>query len=119
MRRIQTHSCVRQFFGSRGATVNYSDHSSHRLFSDDCQSRSDKTAKVIVYNDDADWWKREVWTIPNMMTFTRIGGTPGVCYAIAIGEYQIAFYGLAFCGFLDWADGFVARLTKTESTLGK
>eukprot|EP00035_Acanthoeca_spectabilis_P006958 m.130924 g.130924 ORF g.130924 m.130924 type:complete len:543 (-) comp13735_c0_seq4:100-1728(-) len=62
--------------------------------------------------------KREnLYTIPNILTFSRIAVTPVVGYFIATEQWANAF-GLGFvAGFTDWLDGFIARRYPSQATV--
>ena len=52
--------------------------------------------------------KQTIWTIPNILTLSRISCTPLLCAFIYNGQYNYAFIGLGIAGFSDWLDGFLA-----------
>lgn len=58
------------------------------------------------------------WTIPNMITVTRIMLTPGFVMAFVDRRFDIAWVLFAIAGFTDALDGTLARLLKQRSTFG-
>jgi cardiolipin synthase len=61
---------------------------------------------------------KEIWTIPNMITMSRIVASPGLTYAIACDMKGVALGGCVFFGFTDWLDGYVAKRYNMKSILG-
>lgn len=61
---------------------------------------------------------KEIWTIPNMITMSRIVASPGLTYAIACDMKGVALGGCVFFGFTDWLDGYVAKRFNMKSILG-
>jgi cardiolipin synthase len=66
--------------------------------------------------------QRRIWddalNIPNALTLTRIAATPGICYLIAVEQYNGAIAAFWLAGFLDWLDGYLARRWNQMSILG-
>lgn len=58
------------------------------------------------------------WTIPNMLTVTRIMLTPGFVMAFVDRRFDIAWVLFAVAGFTDALDGTLARLLKQRSNFG-
>lgn len=58
------------------------------------------------------------WTIPNMLTVSRILLTPGFVMAYATQNFRLAWLLFAVAGFTDALDGALARLLKQRSQLG-
>ena len=64
-------------------------------------------------------WRREIYTIPNALTFARIGATPALAYMIVDGGYPLeVFLGCAACGAMDGLDGYIARNFDQASVIG-
>jgi cardiolipin synthase (CMP-forming) len=62
----------------------------------------------------------KVWTIPNLISFTRMLLIPVFAWAFLTGGKDVAaLVLLAVIGTTDWVDGFVARKTGQVSKLGK
>mmetsp|Transcript_1877 Transcript_1877/g.4966 ORF Transcript_1877/g.4966 Transcript_1877/m.4966 type:complete len:324 (-) Transcript_1877:502-1473(-) len=61
---------------------------------------------------------RAVWTIPNVITFTRLACTPLLALAIVRGEFELAFCGVAAAALSDVVDGYLARALKQQTVLG-
>jgi cardiolipin synthase len=61
-----------------------------------------------------------MWTIPNIISFTRLAGIPLLIY---YGLYEqndlVAFWVFAVASFTDWLDGFLARKLNQFSKLGE
>lgn len=58
------------------------------------------------------------WTIPNMLTVSRIMLTPGFVMAFVDQRFDLAWILFAIAGFTDALDGTLARLLKQRSTFG-
>lgn len=62
----------------------------------------------------------KVWTIPNLISFTRMLLIPVFAWAFLTGGKDVAaLVLLVVIGTTDWVDGFVARKTGQVSKLGK
>lgn len=57
-------------------------------------------------------------TLPNVLTFARIGLTPWIGLAIARKDYQTALPVLFVAGMSDALDGYLARRFQSQSRLG-
>jgi hypothetical protein len=51
----------------------------------------------------------QFWTLPNVITLTRIGISPLIGYAIMEDMKDIALIGCVFGAFSDWLDGYIAK----------
>lgn len=58
------------------------------------------------------------WTIPNVLTVTRILLTPGFVMAYVNQRFDLAWWLFAVAGFTDALDGFLARVLHQRSRLG-
>jgi len=58
------------------------------------------------------------WTIPNLLTVSRIMLTPGFVMAFVDQRFDLAWILFAIAGFTDALDGTLARLLKQRSTFG-
>jgi len=58
------------------------------------------------------------WTIPNLLTVSRIMLTPGLVMAFVDQRFDLAWILFAIAGFTDALDGTLARLLKQRSTFG-
>lgn len=52
---------------------------------------------------------RAFWTVPNIITLTRISASPLLVYAIANDMKTLAMVGCVAGGASDWLDGYIAR----------
>ena len=59
-----------------------------------------KTPKLI---------SKKFWTLPNVITISRICGSPVLLYAIANDMKAVALVGCIAGGFSDWLDGYIAK----------
>lgn len=59
-----------------------------------------------------------MYTIPNILTMTRIVATPGIGYFIATGQSTAAISVFLYSCISDAADGFIARRYNMKSVLG-
>ncbi|SGZ56990.1 CIC11C00000002036 [Sungouiella intermedia] len=60
----------------------------------------------------------DVYTIPNILTMTRIVATPGIGYFIAIGQSTAAISLFLYSCVTDAVDGYIARHYNMKSVLG-
>jgi len=58
------------------------------------------------------------WTIPNLLTVTRIMLTPGFVMAFVDQRFDLAWVLFAIAGLTDALDGTLARILKQRSTFG-
>ncbi len=58
------------------------------------------------------------WTIPNLLTVSRILMTPGIVMAFADRRFDIAWVLFAVAGLTDALDGSLARILKQRSNFG-
>jgi cardiolipin synthase len=59
-----------------------------------------------------------VYTIPNMITLSRILLCPFLYYAIEQDMKTIALGGVVYCAFTDWLDGYIAKKFNSSSRFG-
>jgi cardiolipin synthase len=59
-----------------------------------------------------------IWTIPNLLTATRLLLTPFVAWRLAVHDVQGAFWLFAAAALTDLLDGNLARLLNQRSVLG-
>eukprot|EP00906_Rhabdomonas_costata_P032058 RCo045202 len=59
-----------------------------------------------------------VWTIPNILTMSRIIITPAICAALYCDATVVALVGLVYAAATDWLDGYLARKLNQTSSLG-
>ena len=60
-----------------------------------------------------------MFTIPNLVTFLRIGLTPFVVWLLATGHYLAGGWLFGFAAFTDIVDGFLARRFSLQSSSGQ
>ncbi|KAL4239180.1 cardiolipin synthase [Mactra antiquata] len=58
--------------------------------------------------------KENVWTIPNLLTMSRIVMTPVIGYLVMLESYSVALGLFAFAGITDLLDGYIARNVKNQ-----
>jgi cardiolipin synthase len=58
------------------------------------------------------------WTIPNLLTVSRILMTPGIVMAFADKRFDVAWVLFAVAGLTDALDGALARILKQRSSFG-
>ena len=61
---------------------------------------------------------RDIYTIPNAITMTRIACSPAISWLILDSQYEAAALGVCLAGASDWVDGFIAKNFNQMSTLG-
>ncbi|WP_031478998.1 CDP-diacylglycerol--glycerol-3-phosphate 3-phosphatidyltransferase [Maridesulfovibrio frigidus] len=62
--------------------------------------------------------KQKVWTIPNLITVSRILLTPIFVFAYLGHNFYLAWFLFMVAGFSDALDGFLARVLNQRSELG-
>src|SRR5579863_1262654 len=62
--------------------------------------------------------KRRIWTVPNQITFLRLGFLPFFLILIAYDHYRWALAVLVVAGLSDGIDGLLARRLDQRSSLG-
>ncbi|WP_029069695.1 CDP-alcohol phosphatidyltransferase family protein [Jonesia quinghaiensis] len=60
-----------------------------------------------------------VWTIPNVISFIRLGLIPVFAVLMLSGQHVWALVVVVVSSFSDWADGYIARRFHQVSELGK
>lgn len=60
-----------------------------------------------------------VWTVPNVISFTRLVLVPVFAVLVATQRWWAAVIVLILSGVSDWADGYLARRLGQETRLGK
>lgn len=73
---------------------------------------------LIVTSIPASPASSKVWTIPNILTFTRIGATPFIGYFIVVGHVKYALILFVYSCLTDFVDGYVARRFNMRSDMG-
>lgn len=63
-------------------------------------------------------FSKELWTVPNMITISRIVASPGLALAIAYDMKEVALVGCLVAGFSDWLDGYIAKNYNQMTVLG-
>ena len=58
------------------------------------------------------------WTVPNLLTVSRILMTPGIVMAFADKRFDVAWVLFALAGLTDALDGALARILKQRSNFG-
>lgn len=62
--------------------------------------------------------KGRIWTVPNQITFLRLGFLPFFLILISYERYKWALLVLVIAGFSDGIDGLIARRFNQRSSLG-
>ena len=62
--------------------------------------------------------RESIWTVPNILTLSRIAATPYVSWLVIDGQYRSAMLGLGVLGFTDWLDGYLARKLNQQTVFG-
>ena len=57
-----------------------------------------------------------VWTVPNILTFIRIGTSPILGYLIVTHHHPAALSLFIFSGLTDWIDGYIARRYPSQAS---
>lgn len=59
-----------------------------------------------------------IYTIPNILTFSRLLASPYIGYLIVQGKYPLALGIFAVAGFTDMLDGYIARKYNMKTVVG-
>ncbi|GAW01132.1 CDP-alcohol phosphatidyltransferase-domain-containing protein [Lentinula edodes] len=62
--------------------------------------------------------RENIYTIPNLLTASRILACPAIGWSILQGQFDLATSLLVYAGLTDLADGWIARRFKMNSVLG-
>ncbi|EJD48158.1 hypothetical protein AURDEDRAFT_183519 [Auricularia subglabra TFB-10046 SS5] len=62
--------------------------------------------------------RENIYTLPNLLTVSRIVACPVLGWAVLHGDFQLATGILVYAGATDWIDGYIARRWKQQSVLG-
>jgi cardiolipin synthase len=62
--------------------------------------------------------QRRIWTVPNQITFMRLGFLPVFLILIAYDQYRWALLVLVIAGLSDGIDGLLARKLNQKSSIG-
>ncbi|KAJ7180786.1 CDP-alcohol phosphatidyltransferase-domain-containing protein [Mycena filopes] len=62
--------------------------------------------------------KENIYTLPNLLTVSRIVACPILGWSIVEGHFHLATSLLVYAGLTDLADGYLARRFKTQTVLG-
>uniref|UniRef100_A0A7S2B564 CDP-diacylglycerol--glycerol-3-phosphate 3-phosphatidyltransferase n=1 Tax=Octactis speculum TaxID=3111310 RepID=A0A7S2B564_9STRA len=62
--------------------------------------------------------RKEVLTVPNAITITRMVSSPAISWFILTDQWEAAIAGVALAGFSDFLDGFIAKHYDQKSILG-
>jgi cardiolipin synthase len=82
-------------------------------------SGASKTSSGLKLNDSLAWLlRKELRTVPNMVTLSRIGASPFLAYAVAADMKMAALLGCMAFGVSDWLDGYLAQRLNQRTTLG-
>lgn len=63
-------------------------------------------------------WKKELRSLPNIITSSRILFAPVLSYFIISGQHEFALYGCIAAAASDWLDGYLARHHNMSTVLG-
>lgn len=93
-----------------------------RSHSSSSSSRHEKEEKGVGgqkagINSAATSWAKQLRSIPNIITVSRIASTPILSYLIVTKNYQYAVGGCILFGLSDWLDGYIARNYEGQSTV--
>ncbi|KAJ7759146.1 CDP-alcohol phosphatidyltransferase-domain-containing protein [Mycena metata] len=62
--------------------------------------------------------KENIYTLPNLLTVSRIVACPILGWSILEGQFHLATSLLVYAGLTDWVDGYLARRFKSQTVLG-
>lgn len=103
-------SIMRALSSTNSVTNNESHQAKKQLF-------ADLKYQERVYAEYKNSQKR-IFTIPNILTMSRIAATPAIGYFIWTGAHSQALACFAYAAVTDLFDGFIARKFNQDSDLG-
>ena len=62
--------------------------------------------------------RENIYTIPNLLTFSRLLATPAICYFIVNDQFAYAVALFGYAGVTDLLDGWIARRWNLQSVVG-
>lgn len=62
--------------------------------------------------------RENIYTLPNLLTISRIAACPFLAWSICKGDFAIATSIIAYASVTDWVDGYIARKYSMRSVLG-
>ncbi|ANB11287.1 cardiolipin synthase [Sugiyamaella lignohabitans] len=80
-------------------------------------STSTETAEIPVTKPKKPL-KEDIWTIPNILTLSRLAAAPVIGYLIVDGQPFWALSLVVYSGITDLLDGYIARRFKMQSVVG-
>ena len=80
-----------------------------------CSSFSGLESNKCKFNE---YISERVYTIPNMITVSRIIASPFLAFAIYEDKREIVLAGTLIAAFSDWLDGYIAKTYDQKSVLG-
>ncbi|KAI8330449.1 CDP-alcohol phosphatidyltransferase-domain-containing protein [Chlamydoabsidia padenii] len=92
---------------------NRSDDSTSKL-----KQKTDNAKQVINKLKDVIPTHENIYTIPNMLTFSRLVSAPFIGYLITQHNYDVALGLFALAGFTDMLDGYIARRYNLKTVVG-
>jgi len=63
-------------------------------------------------------WMKQMKSIPNIITMSRVASSPLLCYLIVNGQHEAALVGCVLAGVSDVLDGYLARHHNMATVLG-
>ena len=74
--------------------------------------------KNRLYQNFFDFNNKELWTVPNVITISRILASPLLAYTIYSDLKQESLIGCVVFAFSDWLDGYIAKNYNQATVLG-
>lgn len=93
----------------------------HQQFRGYAQNRNEKkeVAQIAWFTYGCKLYRdKEINTIPNILTMSRIVASPGLSLAIAYDMKLVALGGCVVFGFTDWLDGYIAKNYNQQTRFG-
>ncbi|KAJ1969312.1 hypothetical protein IWQ62_000702 [Dispira parvispora] len=82
------------------------------------QKTKQRAQKLLRTIKDLPVPKENIYTLPNLLTFTRLVASPFIGYLVVNHQYGPAILGCALFGLTDALDGFIARRFNMKSVVG-
>ena len=77
-----------------------------------------KVPELLLDESFFNWKNKEIWTVPNIITMSRIVSSPILAITIAYDMKIVSFAGCVFFAFSDWLDGYIAKNYNQATVLG-
>lgn len=83
-----------------------------------CSTQSDPKKPSILSKIPLPTTRENIYTVPNILTFSRLVAAPLVGYFLVYGHHTAALALFAYAGITDLVDGYIARRYNLQTVVG-